>query len=70
MAAMSEQSEFIKRIGELVELAGEQENVIFDEQLEAIFPEAAKDSAKKQVLLDYLKEKKKPIRFWFRQTPW
>lgn len=55
---MSEQSEFIKRIGELIELAGEQENVIFEEQLEAIFPEAKADSAKKQVLLDYLKEKR------------
>lgn len=55
---MSEQNEFIKRINELTELAGEQENVIFEEQLEAIFPEVTEDSAKKQVLLDFLKEKK------------
>lgn len=55
---MSEQSEFIKRINELTELAGEQENVIFEDQLEDIFPEVKEDSAKKQVLLDFLKEKK------------
>lgn len=55
---MSEQSEFIKRIGELTELAEEQENVIFDEQIDAIFPEAAEDSEKRKVLLDYLKEKR------------
>lgn len=55
---MSEQSEFIKRIGELMELAADQENVIFEDQLESIFPETKEDSAKKQVLLDYLKEKR------------
>lgn len=55
---MSEQSEFIKRIGELTELAADQENVIFEDQLYDIFPETKEDSAKKQVLVDYLKEKK------------
>ena len=55
---MSEQSEFIKRIGELNELAEEQEMVIFEEQLYAIFPESRESEAKKQVLLDYLKEKR------------
>lgn len=55
---MSEQSEFIKKIGELTELAADQENVIFEEQLYDIFPETKEDSAKKQVLVDYLKEKK------------
>lgn len=55
---MSEQSEFIKRIGEMMEIAADQENVIFMDQLEEIFPEAKEDQAKRQVLLDYLKEKR------------
>lgn len=55
---MSEQSEFIKRIDELTELAAEQDNVIFEDQLSEIFPEIEGDESKKKILLDFLKEKK------------
>lgn len=55
---MNPQDDFIKRISEMTELAKDQQNVIFEDQLEAIFPEAAEDSAKKEVLLQYLKEKR------------
>ena len=55
---MSEQSDFIKRINELNELAADQENVIFEDQLYDIFPEVKDNEASKQVILDYLKEKK------------
>lgn len=55
---MNEQNEFIKSINDMLELAYDQENVIFTNQLEEIFPEVKTDEAKKQVLLDYLKEKK------------
>ena len=55
---MSEQSEFIKRINDLLELAADQENVIFEDQLYDIFPEAREDKEKCKVLTDYLHEKK------------
>jgi len=54
---MNEQQEFIKRIYELTELALDQENVIFDEQLYAIFPEVKDDENKKKVIMEFLKEK-------------
>lgn len=55
---MSLENDFIKRIKELTALAADQENVIFSDQLEAIFPEIVSDESKKTVLIDYLKEKK------------
>ena len=55
---MSEQSEFIKRIGELTELASDQENVIFTDQLYEIFPEVKDNDETMQVISDYLKEKR------------
>lgn len=54
---MNEQQDFIKRINELTELALDQENVIFDEQLFAIFPEVKDDEAKFSVIKEFLKEK-------------
>lgn len=55
---MNEQQDFIKRIQELTEIAADQENVIFEEQLFSIFPEAKADEAKLSVLKEYLSEKK------------
>lgn len=55
---MNEQQEFIKKINELTELALDQENVIFEDQLFDIFPEAKEDSAKLSVLKEFLAEKK------------
>lgn len=55
---MNAQNEFIKNIKEIVEIAQDQENVIFTEQLEAVFPEIKDDENKKTLLVDYLKEKK------------
>ncbi|MCQ2524859.1 MAG: hypothetical protein MJ123_11020 [Lachnospiraceae bacterium] len=55
---MNAQNEFIKNIKDIVELALDQENVIFTEQLEAVFPEIKEDESKKALLTDYLKEKK------------
>ena len=49
---MSEQSDFIKRINELNELAADQENVIFEDQLYDIFPEVKDNEASRQVILD------------------
>lgn len=55
---MNEQQEFAKRINDLVELSADQENVIFEDQLFDIFPEVKEDSAKYDVIKDFLKEKK------------
>lgn len=55
---MNEQQEFAKRIAELTELALDQENVIFEDQLFDIFPEVKEDEAKLNVIKEYLKEKK------------
>lgn len=55
---MNEQQEFAKRISELTELAADQENVIFEDQLYDIFPEVKTDEAKLAVIKDFLKEKK------------
>lgn len=55
---MNEQQEFAKRIQDLTELALDQENVIFEDQLFEIFPEVKDDEAKLQVIKDFLKEKK------------
>lgn len=55
---MNEQQEFAKRINDLVELSADQENVIFEDQLFDIFPEVKDDSAKYDVIKDFLKEKK------------
>ncbi len=55
---MNEQQDFIKRINECVELAVDQENVIFEEQLFMIFPEAKEDKAKFDVLKQFLDDKK------------
>lgn len=55
---MNAQNEFIKNIKEIVEIALDQDNVIFTEQLEAILPEIKEDESKKALLADYLKEKK------------
>lgn len=55
---MSAQTEFIKKMAELIELAEEQGNVITEEQLAEIIPETAVDEEKKKVITDYLKEKR------------
>lgn len=55
---MNEQQDFIKRINECVELAIDQENVIFEDQLFLIFPEAKEDKAKFEVLKQFLDDKK------------
>lgn len=55
---MDEQLEFVKRINELTELALDQENVIFEEQLYSIFPETKEDEAKLEVIKEFLSEKK------------
>ena len=55
---MNEQHDFIKRINELCELALDQENVIFEDQLYDIFPEVKDDEAKLNVIKDFLHEKK------------
>ncbi len=55
---MNEQQEFAKRINDLTELALDQENVIFEDQLYDIFPEVKEDEAKLAVIKDYLTEKK------------
>lgn len=55
---MNEQQDFIKRITDLEELALDQENVIFTEQVYSIFPEVKDDEAKFSVIKDFLKEKK------------
>lgn len=55
---MNEQKDFIRRINELTEIALDQENVIFEEQLFSIFPEAKEDEAKLNVLKGFLDEKK------------
>lgn len=55
---MNEQHDFIKRINELCELALDQENVIFEDQLYDIFPEVKDDEAKLNVIKDFLNEKK------------
>lgn len=55
---MTEQQEFAKRIEEMVDLAKDQENVIFEDQLFEIFPEIKDDKAKYEVIAEFLKEKK------------
>ncbi len=55
---MNEQQDFIRRINELTEIAFEQENVIFEEQLFSIFPEVKEDEAKYKVIKEFLAEKK------------
>lgn len=55
---MNEQQEFAKRISELTELALDQENVIFEDQLFDIFPEVKNDEARLNVIKEFLKEKK------------
>ena len=55
---MNEQSEFLKRIEELTELALDQENVIFKDQLFEIFPEVKDDETRYNIIADYLKEKR------------
>lgn len=55
---MNEQQLFIKRISELVELAADQENVIFMDQLYEIFPEVKDDEAKFSVIKEFLTEKR------------
>lgn len=55
---MNEQLEFAKKINDLVELALDQENVIFEDQLFDIFPEVKNDEAKLSVIKEFLSEKK------------
>ena len=55
---MNEQSEFLKRIEDLTELALDQENVIFKDQLFEIFPEIKDDETRYNIISDYLKEKR------------
>ena len=55
---MDDRQDFIKRINELTEIALDQENVIFEEQLFSIFPEVQGDKAKYDVIKEYLTAKK------------
>lgn len=55
---MNEQKDFIKRINELTELAADQENVIFEDQLFDIFPEVKESEEKMKVIKEFLSEKK------------
>lgn len=55
---MNEQEEFLKKINELTELALDQENVIFEDQLYMIFPEVKGDSTKLDIIKNFLNEKK------------
>lgn len=55
---MDEQQKFAQRIYELTELALDQENVIFEDQLFDIFPEVKDDEAKLNVIKEYLAQKK------------
>lgn len=55
---MNEQKDFIKRINELTELAADQENVIFEDQLYDIFPEVKESEEKMKVIKEFLSEKK------------
>ena len=55
---MNEQEEFLKKINELTELALDQENVIFEDQLYMIFPEVKGDSTKLDIIKSFLNEKK------------
>lgn len=55
---MNEQQLFVKRISELVELATDQDNVIFLDQLYEIFPEVKDDEAKFAVIKEFLTEKR------------
>lgn len=55
---MNEQKDFIKRINDLTELAGDQENVIFEDQLYDIFPEVKESEEKMKVIKEFLTEKK------------
>lgn len=55
---MNEQQLFVKRISELVELAADQDNVIFLDQLYDIFPEVKEDEAKFAVIKEFLTEKR------------
>lgn len=55
---MNDKQDFIRRINELTEIALDQENVIFEDQLFAIFPEIKDDKAKFDVIKEYLTAKK------------
>jgi len=55
---MNEQQDFIKRINEITEIALDQENVIFEEQLFSVFPEIKNNEAKYNVIKEFLNEKK------------
>lgn len=55
---MNEQEYFISRINTLVELAAEQDNVIFLDQLYEIFPEVKDDEGKFEVIKGFLTEKR------------
>lgn len=55
---MDEQQKFAQRIYELTELALDQENVIFEDQLFDIFPEVKDDEAKLNVIKEFLSQKK------------
>ena len=51
------EKEFTLRINDLLELAADQENVLFTEQIYEIFPETRDDKKRMQIILDFLKEK-------------
>ena len=55
---MIDQNEFIKKINELTDLAEEQGNVIYKDQLFELFPEIKEKEEALKVITDYLKEKK------------
>ena len=52
------EKEFTLRINDLLELAADQENVLFTEQIYEIFPETKDDKNRMQIILDFLKEKR------------
>lgn len=55
---MIDQNEFIKKINDLTDLAEEQGNVIYKDQLFELFPEIKEKEEALKVITDYLKEKK------------
>lgn len=54
---MTNQEEFIKKLSEINELALDQDNVIFEDQLYDIFPELKDNENQKKIILEYLQSK-------------
>ncbi len=55
---MNEQELFLNKINEITEIAYDQENVIFEDQLYNIFPEVKDDKEKLDIIKSFLNEKK------------